>query len=338
MDRYARQLAITGIEGQQLLFNTTILIVGVGGIGSPALIYLAAAGIGKLIIVDPDKVELSNLHRQILFTEQDVGISKTQKAYEHLKKLNSNIIIEAHPSQLNLNLALKLIPKVDLIIDASDNYITRYLVNDICVLNKKPLISCSILKNVIQLMLFNTDKICYRCIYSQAPPAGIIPNCESGVLGTVAGIAGTLTANLAINYLLDPSKDLDSRLYILDANSISLDSFRLEANKNCPTCKKQMNLDLQTDITQFAISAETMNRDEYFIVDIREPIERELVKMDDDLFFPIKTNFSYGFFLNYTDKKILIYCATDYRSKLFVSELREHGVDAYYLKNGISGL
>ena len=339
MNRYSRQLPIIGNDGQQLISNATVLVVGAGGIGSPVLTYLAAAGVGKIILVDKDKVELSNLHRQTLFNESDIGLYKALRAGDYLKKINSSIIVETYINDFNLELSQQLIPGVDLVIDGTDNYESRYLINDMCVLNQKPFISCSILTDIVQFILFDTKKSCYRCVYPNAPPAGMIPNCEeSGVLGTVTGIAGTFTAHLAINYLLKLKNTADQVLYLFNAKDFSLDSLPIIPNENCTVCTSQKTNPERSnkEAIDFVISLDDIDRNDYFLVDIREFSEREQVKLDDDLFFPIKDNFNYDFFLNYKEKKILIYCAKGYRSKLFVAELRTKGVNAFYLKNGVS--
>lgn len=341
MSRYQRQLAIIGNEGQELLGSSTVLVIGAGGIGSPVLTYLAAAGVGKLILVDHDQVELSNLHRQTLFNEVDVGCYKATKAAETLTKRNSEIAIESYPCVFTAALAHQLMPSVDLIIDGTDNYASRYLINDSCVAYKKPLISCSVFKNIVQLALFDTKKICYRCVYPEAPPAGLIPNCaEAGVLGTVTGIAGTLTANLAINYLLQIDNGKNPTLRIFDASNFSIDAFPIMSNENCIACKqKKINLDdplsAQGHQIEFGVYLEEIDRQEYLLVDVRTRQERDLIKLDDDLFFPINEQSNYDFFLNYKEKKILLYCAAAYRSQLFAAELRANGVDAYYLRNHV---
>ncbi|OGV41590.1 MAG: thiamine biosynthesis protein ThiF [Legionellales bacterium RIFCSPHIGHO2_12_FULL_42_9] len=344
MNRYQRQLAIIGHDGQELLEGSTVLVIGAGGIGSPVLNYLAAAGVGQLIVVDHDTVELSNLHRQTLFNEADIGCHKAHRAAETLSERNSDVVIEAYPCEFTVELAQQLMPSVDLVIDSTDNYGSRYLINDSCVAFRKPLISCSVFKNIIQLALFDTRTICYRCVYPHAPPAGMIPNCaEAGVLGTVTGIAGTLTANLAIHYLVQIDDGTNPTLRIFDAGNFSLDSFPLQANKNCIACKqKEINAghieygsDIPANKIEFGVYLEAINREDYLLVDVRTRQERELIKLDDDLFFPINEQSNYDFFLSYREKKILLYCAAAHRSQFVAAELRAKGVDAYYLKNPI---
>ncbi|WP_058533779.1 HesA/MoeB/ThiF family protein [Legionella saoudiensis] len=334
MDRYKRQISVIGEQGQKIINNATIMIVGLGGIGSPVAQYLAAAGVGKLILVDDDKVDLSNLHRQILFNECDIGFYKAEKARDVLSKINKNIVIEAHTKRFDVDLGYSLVSDIDLIIDGTDNFETRYLINDICVLKNKVFISCSILVNIIQLALFDTKHLCYRCLYPNPPPIGVIPNCsEAGVLGTVTGMAGTMAANLALNYLLKIENEKVPQIRIIDAKNFNISSMPIKQNNNCFACKqRKISLSyLQNQGADHGISLGQLDRTKHFLVDIRQKEEREITKLEDDLFFPIKENTDYSFFLSYKDKKLVFYCASGYRSKLFVSELRNFGVDAYYL-------
>lgn len=339
MGRYKRQISVIGEQGQELINNAAIMIVGLGGIGSPVAQYLTAAGVGKLILVDNDRVDLSNLHRQILFNEAHIGCYKAEKAKDVLSKANENVVIEAHTKKFDVDFGYSLVSDVDLIIDGTDNFETRYLINDICVLKNKVFISCSILVNIIQLVLFDTKQLCYRCLYPNPPPTGVIPNCsEAGVLGTVTGIAGTMTANLALNYLLKIENEKAPQVRIVDAKNLSISSMPIKQNKDCVACK-QGNISLrhlQNQSGDYGLSLEKLDRTNYFLVDIRQKEEREIVKLDDDLFFPIKENNDYAFFLSYKDKKLVFYCASGYRSKLFASELRRLGVEAYYLKASLS--
>ncbi len=314
------------------------MIIGLGGIGSPVAQYLAAAGIGSLILIDNDKVELSNLHRQILFNETDIGYYKAERAKAVLSHVNPHVMIEAYNRKFNAEFGYSLVKDVDLIIDGSDNFETRYLVNDICILKEKTFISCSIFVNIVQLILFNTKRLCYRCLYPNLPPAGEIPNCsEAGVLGTVTGIAGTMAANLALNYLLHIEDPEEPQIRIFNAKDFSMSSFPIKQNNDCLGCKqRRITLtDLKSSSTEYGILLEDINRTEHFLVDIRQKEEREAIKLDDDLFFPVKENNNYDFFLSYKDKKIVFYCASGHRSKLFALELRKLGVEAYYLKTSL---
>lgn len=339
MDRYKRQISVIGAQGQKIINNATIMIVGLGGIGSPVAQYLAAAGVGKLILVDDDKVDLSNLHRQILFTECDVGFYKAEKARDVLAKINKNIVIETHTKRFDVDVGYSLVSDTDLVIDGTDNFETRYLINDICVLREKVFISCSVLINIIQLVLFDTKNICYRCLYPNPPPIGVVPNCsEAGVLGTVTGMAGTMAANLALNYLLKIENENVPQIRIIDAKNFNISSMPIKQNNNCVACKqRKISLSyLQNQSADYGISLEQLNKTKHFLVDIRQKEEREIVRLEDDLFFPIKENTDYSFFLSYKEKKLVFYCASGHRSKLFVSELRNLGIEAYYLDERLS--
>lgn len=339
LERYTRQIAVIGEQGQKLINNATVMIIGLGGIGSPVAQYLAAAGVGRLILIDDDKVDLSNLHRQILYNETDIGCYKAEKAADFLSKVNNYVVIEAHVRKFDVDFGYSSISDVDLIIDGTDNFETRYLINDICVLKKKVFISCSILINIIQLVLFDTSELCYRCLYPNPPSVGVIPNCsEAGVLGTVTGIAGTMTANLALNYLLKMENTQSPQIRIIDAKNFSISSLSIKQNNDCVACKQKIiSLEyLRNQRTDYGISREELDKTKHFLVDIRQKEERTKIKLDDDLFYPVKENNDYSFFLSYKEKKLVFYCASGYRSKLFVSELRALGVDAYYLKESLS--
>ncbi|RUR14106.1 HesA/MoeB/ThiF family protein [Legionella sp. km772] len=338
-DRYKRQTAVIGSEGQKKINDAAILIVGLGGIGSPVAQYLAASGVGRLVLVDDDKVELTNLHRQILFNESDIGCYKTETALNVLSKINNKMGIEIHTKKFDRDFDFSLISDVDLVIDGTDNFETRYLINDVCVLRNKVFISCSILVHIIQLILFNPNECCYRCLYPNPPPVGVVPNCsEAGVLGTVTGMAGTMAANLAINFILKTEDTHSSQVRIIDAKNLSLSTFSIKKNKECVSCQqRKINLEeLKGQAKDYGLSFKQLDRNKHFLVDIRQKEERELVKLDDDLFFPIKDNLDYDFFLSYKQKQLVFYCASGYRSKLFASELRDLGVDAYYLNERLS--
>lgn len=335
MERYSRQIAVIGEQGQNLISNATVMIIGLGGIGSPVAQYLAAAGVGKLILVDDDKVDCSNLHRQILYNETDVGSYKAEKARDFLIKVNHHVAIETHTRTFDVDFGYSSIAEADLIIDGTDNFKTRYLINDICALRNKVFISCSILINIIQLVLFDTHTLCYRCLYPEPPSAGLIPNCaEAGVLGTVTGIAGTMAAHLALNYLLKTAESQSTQIRIIDTKNFNISSLSINQNNNCIACKqKTINLEyLQSQTADYGISMEELDRTKHALVDIRQKEERAISKLDDDLFYPLMEHNDYSFFLSYKEKDLVFYCASGTRSKLFASELRALGVNAHYLK------
>ncbi|TDB66100.1 molybdopterin-synthase adenylyltransferase MoeB [Arundinibacter roseus] len=218
---YSRHLSLpeVGATGQQKLKHARVLVIGAGGLGCPMLTYLAAAGVGTLGIVDFDQVEVSNLHRQVLFGMADVGRYKAEAARERLQALNPHIAVEAHVYALNPDNALSLISQYDLVVDGSDNFPTRYLVNDACVLTNKPLIFGSIYKFEGQISVFNFQGgPTYRCLYPTPPQDGEIPNCaEIGVLGVLPGVVGSLMATEAIKLILGLGKVLSGKLLVYDA-------------------------------------------------------------------------------------------------------------------------
>lgn len=290
MDRYQRQVALIGEQGQEKIQNAKVMIIGLGGIGCPAAQYLVASGVGRIALVDNDRVAYSNLHRQILFTQDDVGFNKAEIAKKVLSKVNPEIIIDAYPTMFDLSFGDSAITDFDLIIDGTDNYVTRYLVNDLCVLKKKVFISCSILKNIVQIILFDTKQICYRCVYPSPPPAGTILNCsEAGILGTVTGIAGTMTANLALNHFLDVEKERQAQMKVFDARDFSMSSLIIKQNEECISCKhKKMDVESLRRLESDGIEIWELDRSKHFLVDIRQREEREVKNLMMTCFFRFK--------------------------------------------------
>ncbi len=227
--RYARHLALPdfGPEEQEKLRRSKVLVIGAGGLGAPLLLYLAAAGLGHIGIIDPDQVELSNLQRQVLYAEKDLGKNKAEVAAQRLRALNSNLRIRAYPFRLSANNALELIAQYDCIADGSDNFPTRYLVNDACVLCKKPNVYASVFRYEGQVAVFNhlrpngSRGPNYRDLYPLPPPPESVPNCaEAGVLGSLTGIIGSIQANEVIKLITGLGKLLDARLFLLDSRNM----------------------------------------------------------------------------------------------------------------------
>lgn len=242
MTRYCRQEALpeVGTQGQEKLRQGAVLCVGVGGLGSPALLYLAAAGVGKIGIIDFDAVDESNLQRQILFTEADIGRPKTEAAAKRLNALNSQCHIQTYQSQLDAQNAEHIFNKYDVIIDGSDNFATRFLVNDAAVKCGKPLVYGAIQGFDGQVAVFDGRKgSCYRCLHPKQPEAPIRNCAEAGVIGSVAGFVGVTQAQQAIYLLLEESggcKALRSTLWVLNSKTMSSRTFNVPKNKNCPVC------------------------------------------------------------------------------------------------------
>jgi thiazole biosynthesis adenylyltransferase ThiF len=242
--RYSRHILLPelGARGQAKLRESSVLIIGAGGLGSPALLYLAAAGVGHITVIDGDTVDLSNLQRQIAHSTADVGTPKVESARAAALAINPNIAFTAIHDRITAESAPDLITKHDLVLDGSDNFTTRYLVNDACHFANVPLISAAVFRFEGQLTTFTRDKTCpcYRCLFPKIPATGTVPSCsEAGVLGAVVGVLGTLQATEAIKLLTGIGKPLAGRLLRLDALAMDIQTFAFERDETCPLCGKQ---------------------------------------------------------------------------------------------------
>lgn len=260
--RYSRHLLIpeVGLEGQERLGRARVLVVGAGGLGSPVLAYLAAAGVGRLGVVDDDVVDVTNLQRQILYKTEDVGTSKAQLAAERLHALNPQIAIDAIPRRLDLSNARELIRLYDVIVDGTDTFATRYLINDACVLEGKLDVYGSIFRFDGQVSVFGGKGApCYRCLYPQPPPPDTVPTCaEGGVLGVLPGIVGTWQANETLKILLGIGNPLIGRLAVIDALGGRMREFRIERDPGCALCGDAPTI---RDVAPAADGVRTIPRD-----------------------------------------------------------------------------
>ncbi len=239
IDRYARHILLpeVGGAGQARLLNSSVLIVGAGGLGSPAALYLAAAGVGRIGLVDHDVVDRSNLQRQVLYADAELGQAKVRVAAAKLRALNPDVEIEPHELRLDADHADALLGDYDLVLDGSDNFETRYLVNDACARAGKPNAFGSVLGFEGQAALFAPAGPCYRCVFPSPPPAGSVPTCaEAGVIGPIAGIVGLIQASEALKWLLGIGHSLHGRLLLIDALSMRVDEVALQRNPDCPAC------------------------------------------------------------------------------------------------------
>jgi sulfur-carrier protein adenylyltransferase/sulfurtransferase len=238
--RYARQIRLpqVGIDGQQALKNTSVLIVGAGGLGSPAAMYLAAAGIGRLGVADSDRVDATNLHRQLLHRTADVGRSKVDSARSALEAINPFVHVETIDARISRTNALEIVKSYDLVIDGTDNFPTRYLLNDACVLADRPLIYGSVDKFDGQVSVFATrDGPCYRCLFPTPPDPGTVQNCaDAGVLGVLPGLVGMMQATEALKLVLDLGDPLIGRLLLIDALRMRFHSVAVDRDSQCPAC------------------------------------------------------------------------------------------------------
>ena len=253
--RYSRHLIIpdVGMTGQKRLKNAKVLVVGAGGLGSPALLYLAAAGVGTLGIIDFDVVDESNLQRQIIHGQSDIGRPKAESARDSIREINPNVNVILHETALDNDNALEIFSQYDLIVDGTDNFATRYLVNDACVLLGKPYVWGSIYRFDGQASVFWAEHgPCYRCLYPEPPPPGMVPSCaEGGVLGVLCGSIGSIQVTEAIKLLTGVGESLAGRLMIYDALEMSYRTVRVRKDPECPICGKNPSITELIDYDAF---------------------------------------------------------------------------------------
>jgi len=309
ISRYSRHLLLPeiGVEGQEKLKAAKVLIVGTGGLGAPLALYLAAAGVGTIGLVDFDVVDESNLQRQIIHSARDVGRPKVASAKDRIKGLNPLVNVVTHNEMLTSKNALELFADYDIIADGTDNFQTRYLVNDACVFLGKLNAYGSVFQFDGQAAVFGAkDGPCYRCLYPSPPPPGLVPSCaEGGVMGVLPGIIGTIQAAETIKLIVGGAKPLIGRLLLFDAWRMAFRELKLEKNPDCPVCGKNPSIHELIDYEQFcglkknqdskpidAITALELkkrldNGDRIQFIDIREPHERAIVKFPNAIVMPL---------------------------------------------------
>ncbi|HET7695354.1 MAG TPA: molybdopterin-synthase adenylyltransferase MoeB [Vicinamibacterales bacterium] len=310
MRRYSRHLIMpeVGVEGQRRLKAASVLCIGAGGLGSPAALYLAAAGIGRLGIVDFDAVDFSNLQRQILHGTADVGRPKLQSARDRLGAINPEIRIDTYETSLTSKNALDLFGDYDVILDGTDNFPTRYLVNDACVLLGKPNAYGSIFRFEGQASVFAAPGgPCYRCLYPEPPPPGLVPSCaEGGVLGVLPGVIGTIQATEAIKLILGVGRPLVGRLLLYDAFNMAFRELKLRRDPDCPICGEHPSIRALIDYDQFCgitpaaqaapavpettvedLKARLDRGDRVFVLDVREPAEYQISRIAGSTLIPL---------------------------------------------------
>jgi adenylyltransferase/sulfurtransferase len=255
IERYSRHIILpeVGGSGQQKMLEARVLLLGAGGLGSPAAYYLAAAGIGNLGIVDFDRVDLSNLQRQIIHSTERIGMLKTESAKKTIQALNPDVNVTLYNEKMDSSNIMNLIEGYDYIVDGSDNFPTRYLVNDACVIKNKTLIHGSIYRFEGQVTVFKPgDGPCYRCLYPEPPPPGMVPNCqEGGVLGVLAGVIGNLQVVEVLKLVLGIGKPLVGKLLIYDALNTEFRNLRLRKDTNCPICSEKPTIKELVDYEEF---------------------------------------------------------------------------------------
>ena len=254
LDRYSRHVIMdeVGPEGQQRLLEGSVLVVGAGGLGSPAIQYLAAAGVGQLGIVDDDAVERSNLQRQIVHGDDDVGRPKVDSAANYVANLNPDIDVETYETRLTAENVAAILEGYDVVLDASDNFATRYLLNDYCALEGIPLSHGAIYRFEGQVTMFENDgdSPCYRCIFPEAPEPGTVPDCATtGVLGVLPGTVGCIQATEVVKYLLGKGESLEGRLLMYDAMEMSFETVEIRQNPACPVCGEETEIESIEDVS-----------------------------------------------------------------------------------------
>lgn len=327
LQRYSRHLILpeVGEEGQARLKAARVLLVGAGGLGSPVSLYLAAAGVGRIGIVDFDDVDISNLQRQIIYSADDAGSSKVKSAATRLRGLNPEIEVVEHAVQLSATNALDLIGRYDLVVDGSDNFGTRYLVNDACVMLGKPNVHGAIYRFDGQVSIFASGNgPCYRCLYPSPPPAEAVPNCaEGGVLGVLAGVIGTIQATEALKVVLQIGDPLVGRLLIYDALHMYFDVLKIERTPECPMCGSDPSIKVLQDVAVMCVASPDMapqvvlgkmKNSEALLLDVRTREEHALCAIAGAKLIPLHELAERMPELKDQEQEIIVYCKSGMRS------------------------
>jgi adenylyltransferase/sulfurtransferase len=359
--RYSRHLIMpeVGMEGQKRLKASSVLLIGAGGLGSPLGLYLAAAGIGRIGLVDFDVVDFSNLQRQVLHGTPDVGRPKLHSARDRLQAINPDVQLDLYEARLSSANALAIFERYDIIIDGTDNFPTRYLVNDACVLLKKPNVYGSIFRFDGQASVFYPGRgPCYRCLYPEPPPPGEVPSCaEGGVLGILPGLIGCIQATEAVKMLLGQGSPLIGRLLLYDALQMSFREFKVRRNPKCPVCGDQPTVTKLIDYEQFCgmrgqetpapaaaggndITVEELKQrldrgEDVFVLDVRNPEEIQICRLAGSTVIPLpQLPQRYGELDR--NREIIVHCKSGMRSQKAIQFLRQQGFTQ--LKNLTGGI
>jgi len=360
--RYSRHLIIpdVGMSGQRRLMNAKVLCVGAGGLGSPALMYLAAAGVGTLGIAEFDTVDESNLQRQIIHGQSDIGKSKAQSAKAAIAEINPNVNVILHETRLDVDNVMEIFTQYDLIVDGTDNFATRYLVNDAAVLLKKPYVWGSIYRFDGQASVFWAEHgPCYRCLYPEPPPPGMVPSCaEGGVLGVLCASIGSIQTTEAIKLIIGIGDSLIGKLMVYDALEMEYRKVNIRKDPNCPICSdKPSQIELLPDYESFcgmlsdgaaeAVSGSTIavtelkakmdSGEKFMLIDVREPGEFEIVRIPGSVLIP-KQEFLNGSALEKLpqDVPIILHCKSGVRSAECLAVLKQAGfADATHVSGGV---
>ena len=360
--RYSRHLIIPDVAmaGQQRMMNAKVLCVGAGGLGSPALMYLAAAGVGTLGIVEFDTVDESNLQRQIIHGQSDIGKSKALSAKEKIAEINPYVNVILHETRLDNSNVMEIFSQYDIIVDGTDNFATRYLVNDACVILKKPYVWGSIYRFDGQASVFWAEYgPCYRCLYPEPPPPGMVPSCaEGGVLGVLCATIGSIQTTEAIKVLTGIGESLIGSLMVYDALDMTFRKIKVRKDQNCPLCsenatQKELLPDYEafcgtlseaaqeasagSTITVQQLKSKIDGDENFYLIDVREPSEYEIVKIPTSHLIP-KQGFLDGSVLATLpqDKPIVLHCKSGVRSAECLAILKHAGfADASHVAGGV---
>ena len=360
--RYSRHLIIPDVAmaGQQRLMNAKVLCVGAGGLGSPALMYLAAAGVGTIGIVDFDTVDESNLQRQVIHGQSDIGKSKALSAQEKIFEINPHVQVNVYQFRLDVSNVMELFSQYDLIVDGTDNFATRYLVNDACVLLNKPYVWGSIYRFDGQASVFWAEYgPCYRCLYPEPPPPGMVPSCaEGGVLGVLCASIGSIQATEAVKLIAGIGDPLIGSLMIYDALDMSYRKIKVRKDPSCPVCGTEPTLTelledyeafcgVLTEGAEIAVKDSTISVSElkemmdakadFYLIDVREPSEWEIVRIPGSVLIP-KQEFLDGRALAKLpqDKQIILHCKSGIRSAECLAIVKNAGFsDAAHVSGGV---
>jgi len=357
LHRYSRHLILpdVALDGQERIKAARVLLIGAGGLGSPAALYLAAAGVGTLGLVDFDVVDVTNLQRQVLHGTSAVGESKLESARARIADLNPNVRVETHETRLTSANALEILREYDVIVDGTDNFATRYLTNDACVILGKPNVYGSIFRFEGQASIFAMpDGPCYRCLFPNPPPPGLVPSCaEGGVLGVLPGIVGTIQATEALKLILGIGDTLVGRLLLIDAMGMRFHTVRVPRDPNCPACGTREIRELidydeycgtpggemparndVPEITPTELAARLDAKEDFDLIDVREPYEWQLGRLPTARLIPLGQLPAALSTLDST-RDIVVYCRSGKRSADATMELRAAGFRAVNLAGGI---
>src|SRR6476661_10580174 len=355
LQRYSRHLIMPEVtaEGQRRLKAARVLCIGAGGLGSPAALYLAAAGVGAVGIVDFDEVDLSNLQRQILHGTKDVGRAKLQSAQDRLRDINPEIEIELHHCRLSSENAPEIVSKYDVVVDGSDNFATRYLSNDVCVFEQKPNVYGSVFRFEGQTTVFapHLGGPCYRCLFPEPPPPDSVPNCaQAGVLGVLPGIIGMLQVIETIKLIVGIGEPLIGRLLHFDALKVTFRELKLRRDPRCPVCGENPTIFAPIDYDQFCGTRDDASvpamyvqelkrmmeaREVFELIDVREPFEFEIARIDGAKLIPLGEIPEHADELH-REQTFVVHCHSGRRSAEAVRLLKQRGfANVYNLEGGI---